>query len=240
MKKTIIILIYLFCFGTVFGQDLYLNCEESKIPCDNGGKDHFEPITFCPYIEYSDTNKIPQAIRDVNQKYLTNRLGEQFIKRVIFRNVVVIEPDRYDQIKKTKGWISEDGCNDKVKYAFEYYFIIQDSMNFYFTTVYDIEGQMLSKPQLPDINKNKTFDSIIDVCQAKQVAEIDKKYEGKLKGVSLEYSESENSFVWEIEKPGIRKGKKITTPFVIINAQTGKIIGYRTEKGIIVCELPSF
>lgn len=242
MRQTIIILIHLFC-GTAFGQDLHLNCGNIKIPFDNGGKDHFEPITFCPYVEYSDTNKIPQTIRQINRQYLTERLGETFIKKVIFRNIVVIDSDRFDDIKKTKGWIRKDLCNNKVKYAFEYYFVVQDSMNYYFTTVYDVDGNMLSKPQLPDINKNNKFDSIIDICQAKQIAETDKKYKGQMEGASLAYSDKDNIFIWEIEKPEIRKGKgkrTVITPFVIINSQTGKILRHRIEKGIIVCELPAF
>ena len=238
MRQTIIILLYFYC-GVVFGQDLQLNCEDTKIPCYNGNKSHFKMVIYTPYQEV-DTNTIPQEIRDKNRKYLYDRVGVTFYNKLQYYSCQTIDFKKSRQLKKERGFTSKKLADKRVKYAFQYYFVIQDSMRYYLSTVYDKDGNLISEHQLPDIAKNETWDNIIDVCQAKQVAETDEKYKGKLEGITLQFSAEYNSFVWEVEKPEIRKGKEITRPFVIIHAQTGKIIGHRTEKGIIVCGLPAF
>ena len=82
---------------------------------------------YCPYIEYQDTIAIPLSIRQANQQYLMNRLGGQFYNsRVTLRNVVVIDTSKLEEIQKTKGWINYSMCKSNVKYAFEYFFTIQD------------------------------------------------------------------------------------------------------------------
>lgn len=196
-------------------------------------------VIHTPY-QKVDTIAVPKEIREKNRKYLYERVGETFYDKLQYYGCQIIDLKKYKQIKKERGFTSKKLTDKRVKYAFQYYFVIQDSMRYYLSTVYDKDGNLISEHQLPAISRNDSLDNIIDVCQAKQVAETDENYKGKLEGIALQFSAEYNSFVWEIEKPAIRKGKEITTPFIIVHAQTGKIIGHRTEKGIVVCELPAF
>lgn len=201
--------------------------------------DHFSMIVHTPYTE-ADTNEIPKEIRVKNKNYLLERVGENFKCKLNYYSCQIIDFKNYKNIKSERGFTRKDLSDKRAKYAFQYYFEVQDSMRYYLSIVYDKEGNVISDHQLPKVQKNGSFDSIITVCQAKQIAEDNKKYQGKLEGISLEYSSKHNSFVWEVKKTRIVKGKDVTIPFVLVCAQTGRVIGHRIELGRIVCILPDF
>lgn len=238
MRVSLILSIVL--FHSALAQDTKVHCGNDTIRCNNGGKKHFEPIVNCPYVEYPDTAKVPVFICDINRKYLSERMGVFFYSKVKFRGCDVIEPEKYSELKNKRGFTDKASCNGKIKYAFEYYFMIQDSMKFYFTTIYDEKGNLLSKSQTPDIRQNPDCMNIVDVCEAKTIAEADTEFKGKMTGISLEYSQKYNSFVWVVEKPREIKDKKVISRFVIIHAQSRKILDHITRKGTLVCALPSF
>lgn len=214
------------------GLDIF--CNGNPFRYHNGGTGHFAPIVHCPYVEYSDSSKIPSFVIDQNDKYLTDRMGKDFFeKRVIFRNYIVIEPARFDELRKQKGYLNLEMCDSKVKYAFEYYIVIDRDINFYFTTVYDSVGNLLSSHQTPNVAQNKHYDVVIDVCKAKQIADSNQHFKGEVKDISLEYEDAINSFVWVAEKPHVIKGGNFTGRFIVINAQTGKIVRYFNTYGLI-------
>ena len=211
----------------------------AEVRCVNGNLDHFSMILLTPYEEV-DTTAIPKEIRNKNREYLYHRVGPAFFNRLHYYSSQNIDFKQYETIKEKRGLVNEELWDPRVRYAFQYYFIVQDSMRYYLSTVYDKQGNLISEHQLPDIARNSDLSQIIDICKAKQIIEADRKYKGALKKLSLEYSLEHDALVWEGQKPSIREGKKVDTPFVIVHAQTGKTLGYRVEKGIVVCQLPEF
>lgn len=134
-------------------------------------------------------------------------------------------------------------CDKKVKYAFEYYFSIQDSLNFYFTTIYDSNGKLLFDHQIPDIKDNPNFATYLDACKISKIALSDTKFKGDIESIKLDFDRQKNIFVWVVKKPSLFSGKDnrtILRRYLIIHAQTGKIIDYKTAKSRIVCALPAF
>jgi hypothetical protein len=221
-------------------QDLFLNCGTRKIPCDNGNKDHFKMVMQCPY-EEADTTKIPQAILDINRSYLLDRVGADFYAKLRYYSCQTIDFKNYNEAKKTRPYINKKTADKRVKYAIQYYFIVQDSMRYYLSLVYDKDGKLLSEHFLPDNKTNQRFDKIIDVCAATQIAETDSVFRGELKEIYLDYLPSENSFVWVMRKPDVEQGERtIIHRYIIINATTGQLIKRTTAKGFVVCRLPSF
>lgn len=238
--KQFLIFFSLTFFSYAQAQDLFLNCGTRKIPCDNGNKDHFKMVMQCPY-EEADTTKIPQPILDINRNYLLGRVGSDFYAKLHYYSCQTIDFKRYKEVEKTKPYINKKTAHKRVKYAIQYYFIVQDSMRYYLSLVYDKNGVLLSEHFLPDNKTNQSFDKIIDVCAATQIAEADSVFRGELQEIYLDYLPSENSFVWVLRKPDVDQGeRKILHRYIIINATTGQLIKRETTKWTVVCRLPSF
>jgi len=241
MTKTVILILSFATFSvTTFSQDLTLKCGEKEIECENGNKDHFDMVMYCPY-EETDTTKLPQIVLDNAKQYLTARVGQNFFHVLNYYECQIVNFKKFAKIKKQKGWVSEKS-DKRVKYAIQYYFIIQDSLRYYLTIVFDKDGKIISKDQLPSVSKNKQFDKILNVCDAKAIAEQDKVFTGELQNISLEYLGSANTFVWRIEKPAVKEGKKRqrVRRFLLVNANSGKVIKRETEIWTIACELQAF
>lgn len=235
LKKTVlIILITLIVCGKVSSQDFTLKCGEKIVPCENGNKGHFETVIHFPYLEI-DSTKLPQTIHDSARNYLINRLGASFCKKIYF--YASQDVDNKAKIYKFNGFPNPK-LDKRTKYAIQYFFIIQDSMRYYFTLVFDKNGRVISKAQIPNYKKNNQFDKIISICDAKIISEQDKLFLGELKNISLEYYDLINSFVWRVEKPFV-KGKKPREEihrFIILNANTGQVIKRETESWMSACE----
>lgn len=222
-------------------QDFEMTCDSTALEWMNGGKGHWSSIVHCPYVEYPSADSIPGEVRAANDRYLNDRLGKDFfIERVGFRGAAVVRPEQFDELKLVHPWIDQGLCNGRIAHAFQYYFPIQDSMIFLFTTMFDAGGNLVGPHQIPDTRSSECYQSWIDACTAKSIADQDGRYVGLSTGISFEYHEPANCFVWRVRKPVIRNGREITTPFVIVNAQTGSILNYSTEHGIIVCEMKSW
>lgn len=244
MNKLVTIIFALTFCKALLSQDAQLSCVDTKLNGENGGEKHFYDIMHCPYTEYADTNMIPVSVRQVNQNYLINRLGQQFFySKLKLRNVVVVDTAKFEEIRKTKGWISNSMCDKKTKYAFEYYFSVQDSLNFYFTTIYDSNGNLLFYHQIPDIRSNPNFYTYLDACKISKIALADRKFKGNIKSIRLDFDPQKNIFVWVVKKPSRYSGKNnktIHSRYLIIHAQTGKIIEHKVTKSVITCALPVF
>lgn len=241
MLKTTFLISTLLTFSlTVFSQDCKLKCGDKEIECQNGNKNHFDMVIHCPYVE-TDTTKLPQFVLVNARNYLINRIGQNFYQQLNYYSCQIVDFQRFDEIKKLKGWIDEKS-DKRVKYAIQYFFIVQDSMRYYLTLAFDSSGSIISKDQLPNIVLNKQFDKIISVCNSKRLAEQDKKFGGNLQNISLEYSANVNAFVWRIEMPPV-KGKKSRENihrFIVLNANNGKLVKRETESWISVCTGSSF
>ena len=197
-------------------------------------------VVHCPY-EETDTLHLPQAIRDNARKYLVERAGNEFYIKLNYYSCQVVDFKKYKQIKKQKGWISNTS-DRRVKYAVQYYFPVQDNMRYYISLVFDKEGKIISDHQLPDHKSNSGFDKLISVCETKLIAEQDTVFAGRVLGISLEYSNSANAFVWRAEKPSVpgKQPKESIHRFILINAVSGQITDRETETWTSVCGGSSF
>ncbi len=240
IKTTLLIWIFFTVCVTVFSQDLRLRCGDKEIECENGNKSHFEIIANCPY-EETDTLHLPQTIKDNARKYLTGRIGSAFYSKLNYYSCQVVDFTKYREIKKQKGWIRKTS-DRRVKYAIQYYFTIQDSMRYYLSIVFDKDGNIISKNQLPDFKSNSRFDKIMSICDTKVIAEQDTVFTGKLQNISLEYLDSANTFIWRVEKPSVAGTKPMERigRFILINAVNGEIIKRETESWVSVCSGSSF
>lgn len=240
LKTTIFISTLLTVSLTVFSQDLKLKCGDKEIECQNGNKSHFEMVSACPY-EETDTLHLPQTIKDNAKKYLLERVGIDFYRKLNYYSSQIVDFKKYKEIKKQKGWISKRS-DRRVKYAIQYYFIVQDSMRYYLSVVFDKDGNIISSDQFPNYKSNEQFDKTISVCDTKFIAEQDTIFPGRLLNVSLEYFDNANTFVWRVEKPPVAgtKPRETIHRFILINAVSGQIIKRETETWTSVCEGNSF
>ena len=200
-----------------------MRCGKEKLRYEHGNKEHFRLVVLSPYREYKDTKNIPATIVEKNSQYLSQRAGTAFINRATLEKGYVVDFND-KSISIGDGW--REAANKQAKYAFQYSFTVQKGMKYYFTTVYDSLGNLLSKHMLPYQKDNPDFDRIISVCEAKGIAEKSD-YDGrKLANISLQYSDSINAFVWEarfIDKK-IQDPKKYLYKTVFLHANTGKIV----------------
>jgi len=235
LKTTLLISTLLTVSLTVLSQDLKIKCGDQEIDCQNGNKEHFRMIVYCPYAE-NDSTKIPKTILDTAKKYLTNRIGETFYEKLNYYGCQIIDT----KIKQKRDW--KKLCDKRVKYGIQYYFVVQDSMKYYLSIVFDKSGNIISKDQLPNFKSNDQFDKIISVCDTKLIAEQDTVFPGRLLGISLEYSASANTFVWRVEKPSVlgAKPRENIHRFILINAVNGQIVKRETESWTSVCQGNSF
>ena len=180
--------------------------------------EHFDMVSDCPFME-TDTAKLPKAVLDSSKKYLVNRVGKDFYKRLNYYSCEIVDFSKFDEIHETKPWIDKQAADKRVKYAIEYYFIVQDSMRYYLTLVYDTNARLISKHFLPDSKKNKDFDKIINACQAIQLIDG-----GEIQEISLEYLPSKNTFVWRVTSDTERGASTIIERQTTINACTGKLL----------------
>src|ERR1022692_1645774 len=171
MKYSIFILVFLITKVT-FSTDVNIICGKDTISCENGGKDCFGMILYCPYDE-ADTSKLPKIILDNCKKYLISRVGESFYRRLYYNSCQIINFEDYNRIHLEKPYISGDDCDKKIKYSIMYYFKITDTLRYYLTLVFDKNGKIISKDQLPNVNKNKSFSNMIDICEAVKIAKQD-------------------------------------------------------------------
>lgn len=142
-----------------FSQDFYMLCGKGRLYYDHGNKDNFAMVVHTSYRQYKNMKKVPDYIRVKNQEYLSRRVGKQFLKKVFLEASYVIEWNN-DKISIPDDW--KRIADVKVKYAFQYSFKVQGKMKYYFTTVYDSVGNLLSKNMVPDRHRNSSFDSLIN------------------------------------------------------------------------------
>lgn len=200
-----------------------MRCGKEKLRYEHGNKEHFSLVVLSPYREYKDTKNISAAIVEKNSQYLSERAGTAFIDRAKLEKVYVVDFND-KSLSIPDGW--REKANKEVKYAFQYSFTVQKGMKYYFTTVYDSLGSLLSKHMLPVEKDNPAFEQIISACEAKGIVEKSDHDGRKLANLSLQYSDSINAFVWEahfIDKK-TQDPKIYLYKTVFLQANTGKIV----------------
>lgn len=221
--------IMLFLGNICFAQDFYMYCGKEKLPYEYGNKDHFSMVVHCPYIEYRTNKAMPRFINVKNLQYLQNRVGKQFFETRVKLDACYIIDFNNKKLVQHKDWLEK--ADKRVKYAFQYSFLIQGRNKYYFTIVYDSVGNMISPDMIPDHHANNAFSKIIPICKAKDI--IESKMAEKLTNISLQYTDSINSFVWRGEfAPKKQADTQIETQTIfIVNANNG-LFFKREEKTI--------
>lgn len=207
-----------------FAQPHAVPCDSTVLYCYDGGIPNDPPGIYCRAYEI-DTGTVPQVVRDLNRAYLEKRLGAEWLKRTRFDHALQIVPDTFRQGVEIQ-------CKPLIWYALGYRIQFHDSVVHYFSVYYDQEGKLLYEPSLPSLKRNAEPLVFVDLCEAKRIAETNKKYPGKVHSAHLLYSEKYNCFVWEMRLPveyELTK-ERMYEPAVLINVHNGKILGYQKRK----------
>jgi len=240
MLKNILIILTIFVWtANAFSQDLTLFCGDKLVRCENGNKSHFEIVLDYNYKEL-DSTKLPHDIREKAREYLLKRVGIKLYSRLIYYSCQEVNNEEVNerrQMRKTS--------KKRIKYAIQYYFIVQDSMKYYLTIAFTEDGKIISKDQLPNINSNKQLDKIIKICEAKVIAEKDTItiMKGNAENFSLEYDPKINSFVWKVEKSILSARGQRSYRFsrtLYINAHNGIIVRKELTEWQNVCNHSDF
>ena len=228
-------MIFINTIAVATAQDLSTYCGNKKIFFDNGNKDNFSFVIHCPYKEYNDIEALPKKIVDINNSYLINRVGKYFVNKINFVSCDIVDFSDSNLVKY-RSWL--EVADRRVKFAFQYYFNVQKNMKYYFTTVYDSAGNMLFKHMLPSVDSNKDFYKLIDVCRATDIAEHDAIFKGRVVTISLQYSDTINSFIWEArltdvdtKTPGVNVERTI-----VIDANTWIVLNRIQQEISSMCD----
>lgn len=236
MKVSILIsLIFINTVVAATAQDLSTYCGNKKIFFDNGNKDNFSLVIHCPYKEYNDIKALPKRIVDINNSYLINRVGRYFVNKIKFMSCYIVDFSDSSLVEH-RSWL--EVADRRVKFAFQYYFNVQKNMKYYFTTVYDSAGNLLSKHMLPSVNSNKNFYKLIDVCKATDIAEHDAIFKGTVFTISLQYADTINSFIWEArlnDAQSTMPGESIERN-IVIDGNTGAVVNRIQQKIHSACD----
>lgn len=231
----IVFMAFLFAVQAIHAQDFTIFCGKKELRYDYGGKGNFLMVVLCPYKEYKNTSYIPKKIVSINECYLKNRVGKSFFSKLKLASAFVIDFND-TTIKTRESWVKK--ADKRVKYAFQYYFIAQKGVRYYMTTVYDSLGNLLSNHMLPSQKLNSQFGNIINICRAKYIAEHDTVYNGTVGKISLEYSDSISSFIWDVELVDLKT--KIANVqirrYLNLNASTGAIIKREEQEVYSSCD----
>lgn len=219
-----------------YAQDNILYCDNDTLYFDNGNKDHFKLVLYTPHKEYDFANHIPKSILNKNKKYLYNRVGKQFMHNKVTLEKYIVTNFYDTALLLNNEWLKLADKN--VKYAFQYYFHIGQGMKYYFTTVYDSLGNLLSKPMLPNKKCNKNFDKLINICDAKKIAEADTFFNDKAWVITLDYSDSLNRFLWEVKHQSTKKDNTriIVQKIIFIDANTGEVVKHEEDELFSACD----
>lgn len=196
-------------------QNSYFHCNGTNVYSIDGYDGHFMDVPNC-LRNVIDTVALPAGVMKKITTSLITRVGPEFYKRLSFEEChkMIVSDD------------PEKPCDENVTYALAYYFMVEGGMRYQFRVFIDREGTAVRPVPLPEVSSNKDFGKLIAGCEAIALAEKDKRYTGKISSITLEYNSKENTFVWEVIKDDNDKFVR----FTIINAVTGKTIGYKKNK----------
>lgn len=223
--RAVVLTVFTFSFFIGFSQPKPQHsrtaCNGTAVWYNQGNKDHFNVVENCNYVN-ADTAQLPQPVRMAARNYLQGRVGPAFYKQLKYGSCQLIR-DSYGL-----------PCLQNARFAIQYYFDVADSMRYTVSLVMDLNGNVLSRPMLPDVKGNAKFDKIITLCEAVEIAARDTQQIPN-KVFSLEYAETINSFVWVVgvdTKDPYRPTTK--PPYLVIHAQNGQVVNrIRKRMGFI-------
>lgn len=214
MQKAVVFSVFIFSFFVAQAQITKHSrtvCNGAATVYNHGNKDHFNVVENCNYVN-ADTAQLPLPVRMAARNYLKDRVGATYYKQLKYASCQLIR--------------NSDGlpCLYNARFAIQYYVDVTDSIRYTVSLAMDLNGNVLSRPMLPDYKTNPKFDKIITLCEAAQIASRDTQHIPN-PVLSLEYSESLNSFVWVVGSSAQNKYTHATKPpYIVINAQNGHVI----------------
>ncbi|WP_162996651.1 PepSY domain-containing protein [Mucilaginibacter celer] len=183
---------------------------------------------YHPLEPYSITD-LPKSIQAKTKSLLINRVGLTYYKNLVLNGGQILDLKKfYDRNPKAKenGWIPP---------AYSLCFMVWDSVankNLYsFSLKLNQQGKLIGIVELPDIKHTPAKAKIISQEQAKNIA---KKENFGDADARMQYSTTEGSILWKLERmdPGPADSTAIST--LLINAHSGKIISKTKVNKIVM------
>jgi len=213
-------------FGGFFGTDSY----SPKTATIEYFSYNLDTLNYCCHI--NKIQKYADFILGKSEKYIRQRAGTIFFKKLVFHHIMVIYHDysllsNYDSLK-----YKLDNCG-RISYWLTYSYFHDSTIEYGFGIEFDSSGKRISENMIPDISKNPNFMNLIGLCKAIEVVKKQKIVQlDSINSIELNYDNKINSFVWLI-----KENYPITEGFheqdlLIINANTGKL--YKTEKEMLI------
>lgn len=227
MKQSILLIIGILLGFTSMAQEK-VNCgKKTSYEVNSGGSHNFLPFLNCSEfdfrIENAKLSQIPDSVKNRNERYLRRRLGDEFYEvDLTFEGVKIVERDSVEFPRRNMGG---KHCDNPSRYAFLYSFEIME-IKYEFSTVYDEEGNRVSRNQVPNLNNDPDVFNFIPICDIIELAQKDKINRGKeIIDIRPKYDQSYNSMLWIVRKPSVNSNDEYTYYRIIYyDAVTGEVI----------------
>lgn len=219
-----------------FSQRERIVCKGKIISFTNGNINHFLRVACCPLVEHTQ-NTFPKRIMDSANSYLIHRVGKAFIEKINQPIYQELKLELMDSIRTTNPCVSIENCHDTtVKYVISYNFNLPKGMKYYFTLLYNRNGELISNEQLPEFELSINSFNFIEPCIAIEITDKDSVYKQRAKNITLDFSQKLNAFVWIVEKEeSINRFNEYTIPTLVLNATNGRILERYLNKRMLAC-----
>ncbi|MBL7813170.1 MAG: hypothetical protein JNL57_13190 [Bacteroidetes bacterium] len=212
-----------------------------KVRCSNGHYNHFDHVLCCPYAE-TDSQHIPAFVHHKARQYLRRRCGKTFSSGISLYQCQLIEPSLRDSLFQVHPWKRSRHCARRQRYAMQFYFTIQNDFRYYFTLSFNPKGHRLFAHQIPRKGLKGNKGRFARPCTIYKKALNDKRWDGRVTDITLDYQRLRNRFVWYVEKEEraeTRNPQRLWQPQLIYNVR-GRLLNRRLLKYFVVCRLPQF
>lgn len=210
-------------FGGSFGTDSY-NTKTSEIQYFSYDVD---TSLYCCHI--NKIKKYADFILAKAGKYIKQRAGSDFSRKLIFHDLMVIYHD-YSKLTNFDSLEYNLANCGRISYWLTYSYSHDATIEY--GIEFNSKGERISKHMIPDVSKNKNSMNIIGLCKAIETAKNQKIVQfDSIKSIELGYDNKINSLIWLIREdyPDTEGFHKPDVLF--INGNTGQL--YKTEKETI-------
>jgi len=170
-------------------------------------------------LEPYDITDLPKSIQVKTKALLIKRVGYSFYKKLVLNGGQIVDLKKfYDRNPKAKenGWVPP---------VYSLCFMVWDGIankNLYsFSLKLDQQGKLIGVVELPDIKHSPAKAKIISEEEAKAIAQ--KESFGDT-DAQMQYSTTEGSILWKLERMDPGPVDSTTVSTLLINAHSGKLI----------------
>jgi len=191
--------------------------------------------TTCCFV--SKIGEYVEFIVDKAKDYIIKRGGAQFYEDAPLQMLYVHYPKNV-----TIDYQNEDLynlSNYEVTYELYYSYWNNHSTEYNFSLKFDKEGKMIGSNQFPDISKNETFETFVDLCDALKTVKSTPQFRNrKVDKITLIYRDDTDFFYWVITDTELNqfpKGKHVYTKnSYYVNANNGILEKIKKQTGTII------